>query len=185
MVPPFSIFFPAAVLDNVSNMRETYSERVFTLKGEIMDKANGIVFSDRISAGRTTYFVDVRQAVNDRFYVSFTESRRVSDSGFEQSRVFLFEENLEEIGEMLSKAFSKLHAAVSKRGPLPESDGGKYERSGKTWTEEEEELLQSEFGEGTDREKIAEKLKRSSYAVTLRLEKLGLIEKPEKEKVSV
>lgn len=150
-----------------------------------MEKANGIVFSDRVSAGRTTYFVDVRQAVNDRFYVSFTESRRVSDSGFEQSRIFLFEENLEEIGEMLSKAFSKLHDAVSERGPLPGREGGQYERSGKTWTEEEEDLLKTEFDKGTDYQKIAEKLKRSSYAVTLRLEKLGLVEKAEEEKVSV
>ncbi len=62
-----------------------------------MNTENTQLFSERVSTGRTTYFIDVRQAVNDKFYISITESRRVSDSGFDQSRIFLFEENLEEI----------------------------------------------------------------------------------------
>lgn len=138
----------------------------------------GILFSDRVSIGRTTYFVDVRQAVNGRYYVSMTESRRVSDSGFEQSRIFLFEEYIEEVGDILSKAFSELHRAASDRGPLPEGPGGKYERSGKPWTDQEEQVLTDEFRKDTCREEISRKLKRSACAITLRLEKLGLIDKP-------
>jgi hypothetical protein len=155
---------------------------MFTLKGEEeMSNQNGSLFSGRVSAGRTTYFIDVRQAVNDRFYLSLTESRRVSDSGFDQNRVFLFEENLEEIGAMLSKAADELRQAAEKRGELPQDgSSGNYERSGKTWTEEEEGMLQEEFRKNTLRDDIASKLKRSSYAVTLRLEKLGLIEKEKK-----
>lgn len=146
-----------------------------------MSNPNGSLFSGRVSAGRTTYFIDVRQAVNERFYLSLTESRRVSDSGFDQNRIFLFEENLEEIGAMLSKAADELRQAAEKRGDLPQDgSSGSYERSGKTWTEEEEGILQKEFRKNTLRDDIASKLKRSSYAITLRLEKLGLIEKEEK-----
>lgn len=155
---------------------------MFTLKGEEeMGNQNESLFSGRVLAGRTTYFIDVRQAVNDRFYLSLTESRRVSDSDFDQNRVFLFEENLEEIGAMLSEAADELRIAAEKRGDLPQDgSSGKYERSGKTWTEEEESILQEEFRKNTLRDDIASKLKRSSYAITLRLEKLGLIEKEEK-----
>ena len=146
-----------------------------------MGNQNGSLFSGRVSAGRTTYFIDVRQAVNDRFYLSLTESRRVSDSSFDQNRIFLFEENLEEIGAMLSKAADELRQAAEKRGELPyDGSSGKYERGGKTWTEEEEGILQKEFRKDTPKDDIASKLKRSNYAITLRLEKLGLIEKEEK-----
>lgn len=149
-----------------------------------MSNENTSLFSGRVSAGRTTYFIDVRQAVNDRFYLSLTESRRVSDSGFDQNRIFLFEENLEEIGAMLSKAADELRQAAEKRGELPQDgSSGSYERSGKTWTEEEEGILQKEFRKNTLRDDIASKLKRSSYAITLRLEKLGLIGKEEKAAV--
>ncbi|MFO8182744.1 MAG: DUF3276 family protein [Candidatus Aegiribacteria sp.] len=150
-----------------------------------MSEENGMVYSGRASAGRTTYFVDVRQAVNFRFYISITESRRVSDTGFDQNRIFIFEENLEDVRDVLSAAFSALQEAQDERGPLPEGpSSGKYERSGKAWTEEEEDILRREFDKNTDRDRIAEKLKRSSYAVTLRLEKLGLVEKPAEKPAS-
>ncbi len=151
-----------------------------------MSIENGSLFSERVSAGRTTYFIDVRQAVNERFYISITESRRISDTGFDQSRIFLFEENLEEIGSMISRAVEDLGLAVEKRGELPqEGPSGKYERSGKTWTEEEEDTLRDEFSKGTERDEIALLLKRSAYAITLRLEKMELIEVQKEEKAIV
>ncbi len=151
-----------------------------------MSNENTPLFSERVSTGRTTYFIDVRQAVNEKFYISITESRRVSDSGFDQNRIFLFEENLDEISSMLSKASEDLKLAVENRGELPqEGPSGKYERSGKTWTEEEEDILRDEFAKGTEHDEIALLLKRSTYAITLRLEKLELIEAPVEEKAVV
>ncbi len=142
-----------------------------------MKDENGLMFSGRASAGRTTYFVDVRQAVNYRYYVSITESRRVSDSGFDQNRIFVFEENADELMKVLENAFSSLRTAMENRGPLP--DGireGKYQRSGKPWTDEEEDVLREEFEKDAHCEDIAEKIGRSAYAVKLRLEKLGLLQ---------
>lgn len=144
-----------------------------------MQTTNDSLFSARLLAGRTTYFVDVRQAVNSRFYVSITESRRLDDCQFNQNRIFLFEENLEDMGDILSKAFSRLHSAASERGPLPRDGNGEdgpRERSGKSWTEEEEATLRRLQDENVPIEKMADTLRRSPYAVTLRLEKLNLIE---------
>ena len=151
-----------------------------------MSTEKASLFSGRVSTGRTTFFIDVRQAVNERLYISITESRRVSDTGFDQNRIFLFEENLEEIGSILSKASEDLRLAVENRGELPqEGSSGKYERSGKTWTEEEEDILREEFSKGSERDDIALLLKRSAYAITLRLEKMELVEAPEEEKAIV
>lgn len=151
---------------------------MFTQKGaEVMNTENGSLFSGRVSTGKVTYFVDVRQAVNERFYISITESRRISDTGFDQSRIFLFEEYLDEIHALISNAAEELRQAAETRGELAqEGSSGRYERSGKPWTDEEEEILRGEFEKGSAYDKIALKLKRSSYAITLRLEKLGLQE---------
>ncbi len=110
----------------------------------------------------------------------------MSDSGFDQNRIFLFEENLEEIGITIQKASEDLKLAVENRGELTQdSPSGKHERSGKTWTEEEEDILRDEFSKGTERDEIALLLKRSAYAITLRLEKMELIEAPKEEKAVV
>lgn len=142
-----------------------------------MNTENGTLSSERVAAGRTTYFIDVRQAVNNRFYLCITESRRISDTGFDQNRIFLFEENLDELRKAFEKAFSEVEQAVLKRGELPESDSfQKHARTGKLWTEEDEKLLKKGFSKNAPMEELSEKLQRSSYAITLRLEKLGLIE---------
>lgn len=143
-----------------------------------MNTENGTLSSERVAAGRTTYFIDVRQAVNNRFYLCITESRRISDTGFDQNRIFLFEENLDEFRKTLEKAFSEVEQAVLQRGELPESNlSQKHARTGKLWTEEEEKLLKKGFSSNTPLEELSEKLQRSDYAITLRLEKLGLIER--------
>ncbi len=144
-----------------------------------MNTENGTLSSERVAAGRTIYFIDVRQAVNNRFYLCITESRRTSDTDFDQNRIFLFEENLDEFRRILENAFSEVEQAVLKRGELPESGSSqKHARTGKVWTEEEEKLLKKGFQSNTPLEELSEKLQRSSYAITLRLEKLGLQEQP-------
>lgn len=144
-----------------------------------MEESNGIVFSGRTTSGRTTYFIDVRQAVNFRYYLTITESRRVSDTGFDQNRIFVFEENAPEVRELINRALDEMERAGISRGPLPEGlQSSRHGRSGKAWTDEEEETLRKEFTSGSDLEALAEKLERSTYAVTLRLEKMGLVDTP-------
>ncbi len=132
-------------------------------------------YSGRITCGWTSYFLDISQAVNDRFYLSLTESRRVSDSGFEQNRIFLFEENAEEFKEEITRALDAMAKAVDDRGDIVDNSGAPV-RSGKKWDEKEEKKIAKIFKGGKSIEDIAEDIGRSSKAVLLRLEKLGLIE---------
>lgn len=145
-----------------------------------MENGNSTIFSGRTTSGRTTYFIDVRQAVNFRYYITVTESRRVSETGFDQNRIFVFEENLIEVRDLINRAFEEMERAGERRGPLPQGPvSSQHERSGKAWTDQEEETLRKAFAEGTELETVAGELRRSVYAVTLRLEKLGLIDRPE------
>ena len=139
-----------------------------------MSTTNGSLYSGRVPSGRTTYFMDVRRAVNGRFYLTLTESRRTSDSGFDQNRIFLFEENVEGFRETLDQALSALEGAASERGELEPGDDAPV-RNGLHWTEEEEEKLRASFTSGSSLEDMASELSRSVRAVTLRLEKLGLV----------
>jgi hypothetical protein len=146
---------------------------VCSLKGAEMESTNGSIYSSRVAMGRTSYFMDVRRAVNGRFYLTLTESRRVSDKGFDQSRVFLFEEGVGPFREALEGALSAMENAATDRGEPP-SDGETPGRRGSRWTVDEDDTLRRSFSEGASLEEIAGKLDRSRRAVELRLEKLGL-----------
>ena len=139
-------------------------------------------YSGRVTCGRTNYFLDIRQAVNNRFYLSLTESRRVSDSGFEQNRIFLFEENVEDFREEIVRALDAMANAVEERGEIENDYTDTHPRSGKKWDEEEEKKIIKSFKGGKSIEDIAEDVERSSKAVLLRLEKLGLIESENSDK---
>lgn len=138
-------------------------------------------YSARITCGRTSYFLDISQAVNSRFYLTLTESRRVSDSGFDQHRVFLFEQNAADFKEEIIRALDAMEKAVAERGEIPESLRA-YPRSGRKWEEKEEKKIVKSFKGGKSIEDIAEDAGRSTKAVLLRLEKLGHIESENSEK---
>ena len=138
-----------------------------------MESTNGSIYTSRVAMGRTSYFMDVRRAVNGRFYLTLTESRRVSDKGFDQSRVFLFEEGVGPFREALEGALSAMETAAADRGE-PVSDGETPGRRGSRWTTDEDDTLRRSFSDGASLEEIAKRLDRSRKAVELRLEKLGL-----------
>jgi len=141
-----------------------------------MGDMNGSLYSARVGSGRTSYFLDVRRAVNGRFYLTLTESRRTSDDGFDQNRIFLFEEGAAPFREALDAAFSALEQAAAARGEPPTGSGSTGPgRNGRRWMPEEDEKLEGAFRTGEALEDIARKLDRSRKAVWLRLERLGLI----------
>jgi len=139
-----------------------------------MTTGNGSLYSGRVPSGRTTYFMDVRRAVNGRYYLTLTESRRTSDTGFDQNRIFLFEENVESFRDTLEQALKTLEDAAQERGALDDGTDAPA-RSGQRWTDEDEEELRTSFTSGNSLEDMAADLSRSTKAVSLRLEKMGLI----------
>lgn len=134
------------------------------------------VYEARIASGKTTYFIDARQAVNRRYYVSVTESRRTDTDTFQQRRVTVFEESIEEFRSHLEKAFSAIVDLVSSR-----SEGEVVEmrqlhpKAFSRWSPGEEEELEREFRANRDIPGIAARTGRTEKAVLARLEKMGLL----------
>ncbi len=154
-------------------------ELVFSERRKVMQSnaSRTTVHSGRHTSGKVCYFIDVRQAVNGRFYMVLTESRRRGDQGFEQSRVMVFEEDISGLLEQVDRAGEEALRAIEDRGDLPGDTLRKeHPRAFSRWTEEDEETLRSRFENGSEVEAIGRVLGRTDQAILARLEKMGLID---------
>ena len=141
-----------------------------------MSEERSSVYSARISTGRTTYFLDVRQAVNGRYYLILTESRRNPDGSFDQKRLMVFEESLQGFQKEITQALARLQELVASRKEEDLTDVRKlHPRAFMKWDEKEETVLNELFSKGTEVEEIAGQMGRTVQAVVARLEKLELI----------
>ncbi len=85
----------------------------------------GEVFSQRVRAGKRTYFFDVKTTKSNDFYITITESKRkIKDDGFvyEKHKIFLYKEDFEKFSEALKLATDRVHEELG----IPE---GEYSRS--------------------------------------------------------
>jgi len=64
---------------------------------------NNAVFSTMVRAGRTTYFVDVREAKNGNKYLSITESRFNGDEK-QKTTIRVFGDTVQEFRQAVSDA---------------------------------------------------------------------------------
>lgn len=75
------------------------------------------VFSKRVPAGKRTYFFDVKSTRSEKdFFITITESKRVSEDRYEKHKIFLYKEDF-------GKFFRALHEVVEHiRERLPEEE---------------------------------------------------------------
>lgn len=67
----------------------------------------GEIHSQRIRAGKRTYFFDVKTTRSNDFYITITESKKKpKDDGFyyEKHKIFLYKEDFEKFTEALNEA---------------------------------------------------------------------------------
>jgi hypothetical protein len=134
------------------------------------------VHTSRVSSGRTTYFLDMRRAVNGRYYLAVTESRRNPDGSFDSRRLVVFEESMPDLSAAVGDMASKLEALLSTRRDAEVDDVRRlHPRAFMKWDESEEARLSALHRQGRDPSTIADDLGRTLAAVTARLEKLGLV----------
>jgi hypothetical protein len=70
-----------------------------------MTKPNSL-FSTMVRAGRTTYFVDVREAKNGNKYLSISETKITGDQKKERVTVRVFGDSIEEFKQAVNDAVS-------------------------------------------------------------------------------
>lgn len=134
------------------------------------------VYEARVNSGKTTYFIDARRAVNGRYYISITESRRTEGESFSQRRVMVFEEGLDEFRRLLGEAADRVAELVATRPDDEVTDvRTAHPKAFTKWSQEEEESLEREFRKNSDITTLAGITGRTENAVLARLEKMGLV----------
>ena len=66
----------------------------------------GEVYSAKSTAGKRTYFFNVKENRNGDLFLNIVESKKHSDSGFERHSVIVFQEDLEDFLAEFEKAVS-------------------------------------------------------------------------------
>jgi hypothetical protein len=65
---------------------------------------NGAIYSSMVRAGRTTYFVDVKEAKNGSKYLSISENRLDADEKRQRTTVRVFGESVAQFKQAVDEA---------------------------------------------------------------------------------
>ena len=82
------------------------------------------IYSQRVRAGKRTYFFDVKSTRSNDYYLTITESkRRFKDDGYvyEKHKIFLYKEDFEKFLEALKESIDHVKTEL-----MPEYDFSQY-----------------------------------------------------------
>jgi hypothetical protein len=96
------------------------------------------IYSQRVRAGKRTYFFDVKSTRSNDYYLTITESkRRYKDDGFfyEKHKIFLYKEDFEKFLLALQETITHV-----KNELMPEFDFSQFDRADGASEELDDEL---------------------------------------------
>lgn len=91
-----------------------------------MDDLNGRdeVYSEKIRAGKRTYFFDVRSTRSNDYYITITESkRRYNGRGYDKHKIFLYKEDFNKFLTSLNQTIDHVKSEL-----LPDYDYDEFTR---------------------------------------------------------
>ncbi|MGQ9487822.1 MAG: DUF3276 family protein [Armatimonadota bacterium] len=123
------------------------------------------IFSHRVTAGRRTYFFDVKQSRDGTRYLVISESQ-VCDTDRKHHRVMVFEEHIEWFTHALEEALRFLSPNRSQKATRK-----CYPNAYKPWTPSDDEQLRTMFQSGFTISALSEYFGRRPSAIRSRLRK--------------
>lgn len=102
------------------------------------EKGRDEIYSERVRAGKRTYFFDVKSTRSNDYYLTITESkRRFKEDGFvyEKHKIFLYKEDFNKFVEALNETVNHVKTEL-----LPDVDFSEFDRD----NEEPEEVTMNE-----------------------------------------
>lgn len=96
------------------------------------------IYSQRVRAGKRTYFFDVKSTRSNDYYLTVTESkRRYKDDGYfyEKHKIFLYKEDFDKFIEAMQETIDHV-----KNELMPEVDFSQFAERVETETENDDEL---------------------------------------------
>jgi len=115
------------------------------------NKDNGKVeiYSQRVRAGKRTYFFDVKSTRSNDYYLTITESkRRYKDDGYyyEKHKIFLYKEDFNKFVDALNITVDHVKTEL-----LPDVDFTQFDHKEEEYKEKEKENKEKEISDmGTD-----------------------------------
>jgi hypothetical protein len=94
---------------------------------ETKDNVRQEIFSERVKAGKRTYFFDVKATRSNDYYLTITESkRRYKEDGFtyEKHKIFLYKEDFDKFVEALSNTVNHVKDEL-----MPEVDFDQFSKN--------------------------------------------------------
>ena len=91
------------------------------------DKSRDEIYSERVRAGKRTYFFDVKSTRSNDYYLTITESkRRFKDDGFvyEKHKIFLYKEDFNKFMQALNETVDHVKTEL-----LPDVDFDEFDRN--------------------------------------------------------
>ena len=142
-----------------------------------MSEERTALYEARVGSNHGSFFIDARQAKNDHYYLTITDSRKKEDNTFEQTRIFVFDDSIKTFHEKMTEACNILLKLTEEKREKEIAEARKiHPKAFMKWNPEEEEKLEKEFKKGVDVEALTKAFGRSSGALLARLERMGLIE---------
>lgn len=93
---------------------------------DYLDKERKEIFSERVRAGKRTYFFDVKATRSNDYYLTITESkRRYKDDGYtyEKHKIFLYKEDFNKFVAALNQTVNHVKEEL-----LPDVDFEQFDR---------------------------------------------------------
>ncbi len=112
-------------MNRISNDLKT--KQTFRIVEENKEKGRDEIYSERVRAGKRTYFFDVKSTRSNDYYLTITESkRRFKDDGFyyEKHKIFLYKEDFHKFVEALNETVNHVKTEL-----LPEVDFSQFENN--------------------------------------------------------
>ena len=104
------------------------------------EKGRDEIYSERVKAGKRTYFFDVKATRSNDYYLTITESKRKpKDDGFyyEKHKIFLYKEDFNKFVNALNTTVNHVKDEL-----LPEVDFGQFDRE-----DQEHEVVNAEVSD--------------------------------------
>lgn len=89
------------------------------------EKDSGEIYSQRVRAGKRTYFFDIKSTRSNDYYLTITESKkRYKDEGFyyEKHKIFLYKEDFEKFMDALRQTVDHVKTEL-----LPDVDFSSFD----------------------------------------------------------
>jgi hypothetical protein len=105
------------------------------------DQEKAEIYSQRVRAGKRTYFFDVKSTRSNDYYLTITESkRRFKDDGYfyEKHKIFLYKEDFDKFVEALRSTVDHVKTEL-----LPDVDFTKFDQEPESSNESTSEKTES------------------------------------------